>query len=381
MKDLLIKQNIIKIVNKNFTNLNTVHKNLLIIYINEVLIYLKESFFYENFNKDDFLDQINLDENRDILGIIVLILPYIKLEECYKITDLNELYYNKNNFYENNKSVECTYYIDHSNYFNYLNNIENMDIDNILKTKCELIKNTILQVKNKLMFNWLNIFPYKLEDYKESNLYKNFSILYDKKQFNHVKSDNFILGYTNLYDSILNFMYNQIKSIKFLIYDIKSDNDFYPLIILLSDSLGIENIINESTFTLEKEENKLKLDKLNQNWINFKNNKNYINIHRSLIFFYLRGLNNELLNDKDKKREIEKNIPTIIDDIECKRILIRETVKFIDENMNNSEDGLIYGNVDINKINYCIEKIINNIDFLEIYEYLYKCMQQFKYTW
>ena len=60
MKDLLIKNNIIKIVNKNFTNLNTVHKNLLIIYINEVLIYLKESFFYENFNKDDFLDQIKL---------------------------------------------------------------------------------------------------------------------------------------------------------------------------------------------------------------------------------------------------------------------------------------------------------------------------------
>ena len=69
-----------------------------------------------------------------------------------------------------------------------------MDINNILKTNCELIKNTILQVKNKLMFNWLNIFPYKLEDYKESNLYKNFSILYDKKQFDYVKSDNFILG-------------------------------------------------------------------------------------------------------------------------------------------------------------------------------------------
>ena len=354
---------VINIINKFFPKLDNSQKKLILECILDILNHLYSSYFYENFNKDDFNKEILQNEGQNIISLIVLLLPYIKIENSYKITNLRQIYFNNDDFYEKNKDVECTYFIDHIDYFKEID-IKEDNIKKILFDSKENIKRTISSTKNKLMVNWINIFPYTFNDYEDSNLYKNFLEL-NKEKLHNISDEKFYFGNENYYNCISHFLYEDIREVKWLIYDISINDITFPTIILLSELLGIENILNESLIILKENHSKYQI--LRQKWDSFIEEPDYFKLHKSIVFFYLRNYSN-----------YKKYLNEILDS-DCAKIIREKTDKILDEDKDDSNENIIYK--DDEKINSCIKTLINKLNYDDVYEYIYKCMQQFKYTW
>ena len=110
---------------------------------------------------------MKLNDSRDILGFVILLLPYFDFsvrETCLKIKSLDDIFKDPNpneKLYIQNV-FKSTYYLDHDT-VNY--NLD--DYKKYFYNNSQKIINTISKVKHKLLPNWLNIFPYKLKQISE----------------------------------------------------------------------------------------------------------------------------------------------------------------------------------------------------------------------
>ena len=169
--------------------------------------------------------------------------------------------------------------------------------------------------------------------------------------------DNLKIGYNNLYGTIVNFLYNDIKKIKWMIYDIIYNDNTIPTIIYITEKIQINKINDNINFEKSEEY----INSLNL-WNNLNDNE-IINF-KSLILFYINFKKPEL-NEKIN-RCIKKNFHNI-EEIEN----------------NDGDDVYEYNGEDINNINdiECLKLIKSKIYFKYLYEYIFDCVQQFKYTW
>lgn len=365
---------VINIIKNNFIKLNEKHKLILQKYLFKLIIIFSIYFYNEN-----LVDQLNMNNNQDIFGLLILLLPYYDLNKSKDIIDLEELIINKN--LDSQKKLECTYYIDHDR---GNNNNENIDIDEYFNNILKSISNSFSQTKNKILPNWINIFPYTIDNFKNTLIYKNFCYLKDNSLFkiydkyfwknlennfddptsiynilsNKFIPNYFILGYDTLYGTIHNFLYMDIKDIKWMIFDKIIDNKTLPIIIILADYLKIHDISKKKYKDIE---NKYELK---NKWLELINNNNYFDVIKYVVLFYLRY---------EKDQEVLKNIN--INEL-CKKYI---KTNFIDNENNDDLDEKFIYNKDIS--NECINMIANNINFENIYNYIYSCIQQFKYTW
>lgn len=374
-KNLLIIFNKIKdLINEQFEKLNLIHKNLLITYLYRVILV---AYFY--FNNNNFIDQLYLNNYQDIFSFIVLLLPYYELNTSKNIKSLDELFFNENS---QSKNLSSSYYIDHQLNFNSKKYLEIYFEYNI-----KFIIYTLENIHCSLMPNWLNIFPYTIDNYKESSSYKNCINIYTKKKFNltdysnliNENDENFIqinvsnddwfkMGYSKFYGVIYSFMYMDIKPIKWMIYDINVDNiKVIPNIIYIVDKLELHQIVNKPWNKLTKYENNYK----NTLWNDFiKSTKiNKISL-KSLVLFYLKWeKDNDNLTELNLSSDCLKIIKTNIDEI------------LIDENnIDDLDENKIYSNVN-NEIENCLNQIYKNLKFNRIYDFMYESSQRFKYTW
>ena len=360
------------IINKTFINLISNHKKLLIVYLYKLIIIF--SIYIDN---ENFISQIVENNYQDIFSLLVLLLPYYDLNESNKISNLFELFKNKS------KNVFSSYYIDHQQFFINDNSIKEYFENNLIN-----INNTLLYTNNKILSNWLNIFPYEMNNYKNSKLYKNFinkfffknfvnynlnfwnndndtnKLISNKEFFNNYNLENefFMLGYPTLYGTINKFLFDDVKDIKWLIYDVEDNEIIYPNIIFINNHLEISNIYNKKWDDLDEQEK----NNFNMNWlkiIKLDNHKGFL----SLILFYLRW---EKDLDNLKKISITKD---------CRKILNLNLEKIDnDDNIIDIDEKMVYNNLDINK---CLKENIKNINPINIYNYIYYCLQKFKYTW
>lgn len=345
------------IINKHFVNLNITHKKLLILYLSKLVYQL-----HKYYNFDNFKDQLLLNSERDIIGLLVLLLPYFNLDYIKSITSLDVIYFNKDN---RGRDIESTYYIDHapppSN---------PPSIRAILETSFNHIVTTFKKTRNKLLCNWLNVFPYTIETIETNTIYTNLKELYLQHSFSDDGDRDgdgdgdggegditFTLGYDTLYGTINNFLYEDIFKIKWLIYDINYVNGILPNIIYIADLLGIHNIINMPYQQLSP----VQLADLVKRWDMFKGNLVFM---KSLLLFYMKW-------DKDENNfefKISNRISNKLDEV------YKETTD------QNNIDDLIY-NMNKDDIQDFIDNIKDQIKLERIYEYIYTCMQQFRYTW
>ncbi len=350
------------LIYKIFPKLDDNHKILIISSINKICEELKKHIFF-NLDTSTFEAQMKLNNSKDILGFVILLLPYFDFFKCYEIKSLDDIFKDTPNsqkvFSENN--FQSTYYLDHK--------ID--DYENYFRNNTEKIINTIIKVKHKLQVNWINIFPYKYgktTDIEDNEIYKNLSSLYIEKKIN--VENELKIGYDTLFGTISNFLYNDIFPIKWMIYDININNSLIPNIIYVADLLKIHNILIEDYDTSEKINSSSVFRKLSQNrqkeleenWnevIKEDINKNRL---QNLILFYLR-----YENDKDKLDEIIKTN-------KCRKII---KTNFEDEIIEETDD---IDNISVN-IRNCIYEVIGNLKFENIYNYLFSCLQQFRYTW
>jgi len=374
---LIIFNKITELINNNFEKLNIIHKKLLIKYLYRVILAVYYYFYDEN-----FINQLYLNNYQDIFSFLVLLLPYFELNSCKNIKSLDELFIN---YDSKSKSLSSSYYIDHQEFKSNDNYLEKY-----FKTNLTCILYTLLDVHNSLMPNWLNIFPHTMESYKESLVYKNFKYIYMNKQFDIYQSkDSFIfdineindylqlnidtsnnlkMGYPKLYGVIYNFLYMDIKPIKWIIYDINIDNNkIMPNIIYLTEKLELYDIANKPWDKLDLEEKNKKIKLWDDFYKNIKNNKISL---KGLVLFYLKW-------EKENENLIELNFPH-----NCLKIIETNLNEILNDDKIDIDDDedKIYSNLEKNMEN-CLEQIYPNIKFERIYNYIYESIQRFKYTW
>jgi len=258
---LIIFNKITELIDKYFEKLNILHKKILIKYLYRVVLI---AYFY--FYNDNFIFQLYLNNYQDIFSFLVLLLPYYELNSSKNILSLDELFIN---FNSKSKSLSSSYYIDHLEF-----NDDPKYLEKYFSSIVYLILNTFKNVHCSLIPNWINIFPYTMDTYKDSLIYKNFLNIYNEKKFKFqhkiyletneeylqlsiISKNHLMLEYPILYGTIYNFMYMDIKSIKWMIYDININNEkIIPNIIYLIEKIQINTIANIPWNKLTNDEKK-----------------------------------------------------------------------------------------------------------------------------
>ena len=362
----------INLIDITFPNLLREHKEIIVKSLNEIFVVLFDTIFYKN--EENFVKQMKLNDSRDILGFVILLLPYFDFsvrETCLKIKSLDDIFKDPNpneKLYIQNV-FKSTYYLDHDT-VNY--NLD--DYKKYFYNNSQKIINTISKVKHKLLPNWLNIFPYKLKqisDIKNIKPYDNLQSIFTYKKFDFTTND-LEIGYDTLYGTIVNFLYNDVYRIKWMIYDYYEYDKIYPSIIHICDILDLNSILVEKydTNSIKSEDNKIfyklpleRQEMLKNIWKNAISNEKYLSDLTNLLLFYIR-VNIHLID----KIKISKR---------CKSFF-KKNLKEESEGSDDIEENYIYQNED-NKL--CIKELANNIEYADIYEYIFSCLQQFRYTW
>jgi len=125
-----------------------------------------------------------------------------------------------------------------------------------------LLVDTIKTMSNKMLVNWMDIIPYDMRTYKQSKLYINtFDTFNNKKlsdwdvtNLNVKNSDEQVyenamlaingLSIEDIYNTLSNDLYHDIKFIKWLIYDIPANNILLPLIITLPAFFSTKEMVD-----------------------------------------------------------------------------------------------------------------------------------------
>lgn len=230
------------VINRMFPLLNSNQANILYEYLIEIveLVIIKNNIFklprYETY--------LIKDSYKDLIGLLFLLFPYIDTNEktTLDIRDLNEIYVN---FSKDNKAkqnpLEVNQYEPKFMFSNtQYNRIDrsNLTRPTLINFKLEflehnfmLLKETIINVSNKLYINWANIYPipYDPDYFTKLNLYKSTYETITNHQIHDYMS--YIVNPTSLNRSQENLSYNQKNTInQAFMYSGLEVNDIYNTI-------------------------------------------------------------------------------------------------------------------------------------------------------
>ena len=252
------------------------------------------SFKYSFDNQNEmYYSQWEQNNGGDIKGVVLLLLPFINDNLLKDLTNLNHLLYSKDDNinkdilnYEREKILST-----HFKYGNMglglINERSKNEILLNLAQDDKLIYQIIIDnfygllqtldiINGKSYINWINIQPLNINNYSESNLYKNTRNYITQLSLNEEIINSIDLNYNGLwlgdiYNTLRVKYYEEAKKIKWLIYPYEfSENksDCKYLINILNELLDLESIINN------KFNNYKDLDITEQ--IEFKNKLNII---------------------------------------------------------------------------------------------------------
>ena len=231
-------------------------------------------------NNKDYYDQWTQNNNRDIKGVILLLLPFIDDKDnsylLKKISDLNQLLYSPigKKYIPNSLKNEVRNNTFLSTYFEFGNmgiGLLKSDSENLLDlypNDNKLIYDIIchnflgllktLEIMNgKYYVNWINYSPLNLENYYESKIFKDTEnklnelerIVSNQNSFIELEK-NMMINYSglwigNFYNIIRVNYYENAKKIKWLFfpYEITQSRHFY-LIQVLNQILDLDKIID-----------------------------------------------------------------------------------------------------------------------------------------
>ena len=286
-------------------------------------------------NEEKYYLQWTQNKNRDIKGIILILIPYIDDKKTTEMIDLNQFLYSKltknipSDILTQDRNVILKTDFKFSNMaIGLLNNTDDIlnlfEEDNKMKLIYKIIHHNYvgllrtLEIMNgKYYINWINIVPILLEDYKESEIYKktveglnNYTQIINEND--DVKS-NFIndyygLWFGNIYNTIKIKLYDEIKNIKFLIFTYKFDDtkNIY-LINYLNNIFNIQLI-----FKFEKYDD---LDDIDKNIFSkvifnqlteIRSNLNIFDIWKQILLFLCNDYSNRFVVENENKNIFNK---------------------------------------------------------------------------
>jgi len=346
-------------------------------------------------NESKYYEQWTQKQNRDIKSIMLLLLPYIDTNNeklLNNLVDLRQiLYYDYNNKYINKDIINYPKIDILEKYFKYSNFVIGLldeNKENLIELYSqhesliyEIIFNNLITVlqtftimNGKFYTNWINFSPLNFNNYINSYIYINtYNKLdnFDKKytdlnehfikMFNKELTDDLTnykgLWLGDIYNILRNRFYDDIKSIRWLIFSYEYDDKKIYLIqhlniLLKLDSINEKNYLNSLIiFILDI---KYKLENKLQN----KTQNNNIDIDiltiKYLLSYYINS--NEKHNNKLKK--------FIIDNIDN------------DNNDQDDYDKYNYKNITTNDLIYALENI--DQDLILLHKYLINILNKFK---
>ncbi len=234
-------------INIVFKNLNNYDKNI----VNKYFFGLLQTIFFSfRIDYKTFIKKLQDDDYMIPVGVLLLLFPHISgnANEIEKLSDISIVKTDTDKYKYTNLQYGL---IDRS-----LLKEQIFGEDN-LKEIFLFLMTTIKKVSSKLFVNWIDIIPYTINDYKTTGLYIDTLNLYQSKQirshdfniniFNKTGhlTDNTILNCVclpidDIYDTIANELYYQIKNIKWMVYDVVETNNKRPLptVVLLNYLFG-----------------------------------------------------------------------------------------------------------------------------------------------
>ena len=261
---------------------NSKDSNTLIDFIVIALYILKNGLNIEsndNNELDIFLKQISMNNDRNFLAIINLILPY--LDDKNNKFNQNNITSFKNAVSELNpdgKAKYCNFIFDH----NFIKKAKFDDKKNIKELKINAINQLyssdeindtelvyynsifyfILDVFNRIRYkfyiNWINSFPLTIETYKDSKLY-NSSFFYNEET-DSIEFNNYLLIFPNFFE-IINDKGEQVINIDKITITGSSENEVKKLVnsslTLIKDYYGLNlediynTIVNDYYFSIK----------------------------------------------------------------------------------------------------------------------------------
>lgn len=238
--------------------------------------------------KDIYWKQLIQNNNRDLNAIIQMILPFIN--DVYdsadvkmtKLSTLSELYTKKVNgeyYFTNSQYNRCVILDDHET-------IDRPYILEYFNNHLEQLIMSIEQASNKLYVNWTDVLPMCMNTYSTSNLF----VLTNKKLSNKTLPqfyNKYIdltpgLSTADIYNTISNLLFNQIKNEKWLIYDLFIENTTITYIKYLDGIFNLQNIHKGLSWTRITETDRIEFK---NKWLIFIDSVNS-NDNTILVDFY-----------------------------------------------------------------------------------------------
>ena len=140
-----------ELIDNTFPNLLYEHKQIIVDSLNEICDIIFKTIFKQA-NEDLFIKQMKLNNSKDILGFVILLLPYFSLtkENCLFLKTLDYIFKDTNSktiIYKEN-IFKSTYYLDHNTIDYNINDYKKYFYNNTQK-----IIITIHKIKHKLLPN------------------------------------------------------------------------------------------------------------------------------------------------------------------------------------------------------------------------------------
>jgi hypothetical protein len=190
--------NLLLFIDKYFPNLIIEQKILLKIKVKELIEFIASNFYFDINKKNMYYKQFQENKGRDIITLILIILPYIKNTDFLPyIYNLQELLSDDLKF--TNRQIEF--------------GKEKIDINLYIEKNVEALKKTITIIRHKLYVNWLTVRPISLNKYKNLLYYQD-TVQYVKKE---IDMPGIYLG--DIYHTISYDLFMNIRKVKWLLYE------------------------------------------------------------------------------------------------------------------------------------------------------------------
>lgn len=355
-----------------FEKLNSMDKNILLDYLVGIMDLIAIKFNFDLDNRSKFEYQFRQNNYRDTIGLLFMLLPYIPDNLKPNLKSFEDLFTAKYNKGDINKQ-EPKYIYSNIQYGRCLrdnNNPREIKFNyNFLKTNYILLADTINIIANKLYINFINIRPvskkniYNKPYYIQTNNYLISRKIPDYNIYEAIINNNsenkFYSGIPagEIYNILTNYLYFEIKNIKWIIYEISDQNILYKFPILLNKYINIEPCAKNIPWNILSPEIKINLL---ANWSNllFKFQKNSDKIISRIIF--------ELIQFFDKKYKLS--------DLEYTRLNLNSD---LESDLDNQEE---LSNITTDLISkfYITGK---SLDFGDLYEYIRDSLFLLRNTW
>jgi hypothetical protein len=236
-------KNVIKSI---FSNLNTSEFIILSNNCYSLIDYIHTKFLIKPSDNEKFFEQLKRNNNREIIAIMNLLLPYIDdtndYEKYKKINSLEDITIKKN--------AKGEYDITNFQYSRGCEINEKFEeykfsrVDILMNY--QLLSDTIKEISYKMYVNWVNVIPVLLEKYHECQLYKNSVEFYIR---NNAQFENTSLQIDDIHDVFVNDLYYSIIDIKWLLFEKYENNNVIMYLDIIHDIYNIYDIIDDSQNT------------------------------------------------------------------------------------------------------------------------------------